>query len=402
MYAELIRQSAQQHIRAGQSDTSAADLQAVFGQVAGAVEIFENVTRGAVIHHGSGAPDNGLGLDIDIYIDTQNTDLYLKETGAWIFRLTLRGAPSQVPGPRGLQGPASTVAGPAGKSAYELAVASGYVGTLAQFLASLKGAPGGDGQDGTDGTRIRIESFAPTTELANQGDLWIHTISAAKYAIYDCLVNAQGDISYRLRFTSPDASAAPANNTGGGTVKSVNNVAPDSAGNVQLNLPSSSGVQVPPQAGNAGKVLGTDGSALQWVEKGAAGGAATPLEADLATNRQDAAPTVKAVKDAIDLYDPTFVDLVPALSLTINVAGKKVRNNSLNLNSDTTLTMLNVPNGATGTIIVRQDAPGGRVFTLPANSIPSGALAINSQPNGASLVGWIYTGTAFLWTVKPL
>lgn len=38
-----------------------------------------------------------------------------------------------------------------GKSAYEVAVAGGYAGSQAQWLASLKGADGAPGRDGTDG-----------------------------------------------------------------------------------------------------------------------------------------------------------------------------------------------------------------------------------------------------------
>ncbi|MDF7813599.1 hypothetical protein [Hymenobacter sp. YC55] len=319
MYADLIRDAAETHIRSGQSDTSAQDLQAVFGKVAEAVETFEGVTRGAIIHHGPGAPDNGLGLDIDAYIDTRNTDLYIKEAGAWTFRLTLRGAPSTVPGPPGKEGPASTVAGPAGKSAYELAVASGYVGTVAQFLASLKGAPGADGEDGTNGTRIRIESFEPTTEVSNFGDLWIHTISAAKYAIYDCLVNAQGDITWRLRFTSPDGTAAPSNSTngvaltssgdgtkflandgsyktitvpttgtGGGTVKSVNNVAPDANGNVTLTI----------GLGTVKTVNGVAPDANGNVNVAAGSGGGPTVEQDLSSNSPSSVPSVAAVRSA--------------------------------------------------------------------------------------------------------
>jgi hypothetical protein len=42
-------------------------------------------------------------------------------------------------------------AGADGKSAYEVAVANGYSGTQAQWLASLKGADGAPGKDGKDG-----------------------------------------------------------------------------------------------------------------------------------------------------------------------------------------------------------------------------------------------------------
>jgi hypothetical protein len=48
-------------------------------------------------------------------------------------------------GKNGLNG----MSGTDGKSAYELAVAAGFTGTEAQWLASLKGADGKDGKDGT-------------------------------------------------------------------------------------------------------------------------------------------------------------------------------------------------------------------------------------------------------------
>lgn len=55
-----------------------------------------------------------------------------------------------VPGPPGSPGAPGT-AGPPGSSAYEVAVAEGFVGTEAQWLASLQGEPGDDGQQGEDG-----------------------------------------------------------------------------------------------------------------------------------------------------------------------------------------------------------------------------------------------------------
>ena len=51
-----------------------------------------------------------------------------------------------VPAPGGGPGP-----GPAGESAYEVAVAEGFVGTITEWLASLIGPAGADGSDGADG-----------------------------------------------------------------------------------------------------------------------------------------------------------------------------------------------------------------------------------------------------------
>lgn len=49
-----------------------------------------------------------------------------------------------------LVGTGGTV-GPAGKSAYEVAVVNGFVGTESQWLASLEGAPGSPGTPGSPG-----------------------------------------------------------------------------------------------------------------------------------------------------------------------------------------------------------------------------------------------------------
>lgn len=51
-----------------------------------------------------------------------------------------------VPAPGGGPGP-----GPAGESAYQVAVAAGFVGTVSEWLASLIGPTGADGSDGADG-----------------------------------------------------------------------------------------------------------------------------------------------------------------------------------------------------------------------------------------------------------
>ena len=52
------------------------------------------------------------------------------------------------------------VQGPAGASAYQLAVANGFVGTEQQWLLSLKGKNGtnpGNGEDGTNSENLTID-----------------------------------------------------------------------------------------------------------------------------------------------------------------------------------------------------------------------------------------------------
>lgn len=77
--------------------------------------------------------------------------------------------------------------GPAGKSAYELAVQQGYSGTLTQWLASLKGAkgdPGNPGSPGTPGTPGAAGSSAYAIAVANgfvgTESQWVASLKGAK------------------------------------------------------------------------------------------------------------------------------------------------------------------------------------------------------------------------------
>lgn len=49
-------------------------------------------------------------------------------------------------------GTTETIKGADGKSAYQIAVDEGFAGTQAEWIASLKGADGIDGRDGLNGT----------------------------------------------------------------------------------------------------------------------------------------------------------------------------------------------------------------------------------------------------------
>ena len=72
-------------------------------------------------------------------------------------------------------------AGPAGKSAYEIAVENGYVGTESAWLASLKGATGATGATGTAGATWLFGTTAPASTLGKTGDFYLNT---ATFDIY--------------------------------------------------------------------------------------------------------------------------------------------------------------------------------------------------------------------------
>jgi len=56
-----------------------------------------------------------------------------------------------------------------GDSAYQVAVKNGFVGTEAQWLASLKGEKGADGQDGADGQNATINGYNAITIVVEDG-----------------------------------------------------------------------------------------------------------------------------------------------------------------------------------------------------------------------------------------
>lgn len=88
----------------------------------------------------------------------------------------LPGADSIVPGPQGDPGQN-------GFSAYEVAVANGFVGTEAEWLASLVGTPGADGQDGQDG--------ADSTVPGPKGDDGSDGLSAYEVAVSNGFIGTE-------------------------------------------------------------------------------------------------------------------------------------------------------------------------------------------------------------------
>lgn len=86
----------------------------------------------------------------------------------------VEGVPGE-PGADGAPG-ADGQDGADGLSAYQLAVQEGFVGTLTEYLASLKGADGADGKDGADGAGATIETLPAGIMLSarydTSNDLW--------------------------------------------------------------------------------------------------------------------------------------------------------------------------------------------------------------------------------------
>ena len=79
-----------------------------------------------------------------------------------------------------------------------------------------------------------------------------------------------------------------------------------------------------------------------------------------------------------------------------------MRNATVTLGGNRTLAFSNVPNGATGVLIVKQDGTGSRTLALPAGSKVidggSGAITLTTTPSSIDVLSFIYDGTNYLWT----
>ena len=70
-----------------------------------------------------------------------------------------------------------------GKSAYEIAVDNGFVGTEAEWLASLKGEPGDNGQNGSNGTNGQDGADLTVDDLFNKAvSFGLYTNDAQGYS----------------------------------------------------------------------------------------------------------------------------------------------------------------------------------------------------------------------------
>ena len=67
----------------------------------------------------------------------------------------------------------------ASKTAYDIAVENGFVGTESQWLTSLEGEDGIIGQDG----RFYVSATAPSSPV--EGDAWFNSETARMYLRYD-------------------------------------------------------------------------------------------------------------------------------------------------------------------------------------------------------------------------
>lgn len=96
------------------------------------------------VRSGTNPPSDAMGINGDFYINKTVWTIYgPKTSGQW-------GFPTSIVGPEGDPGTPGSPGSP-GADAYEVAVANGFVGNEAAWLASLVGPPGNPGTPGDDG-----------------------------------------------------------------------------------------------------------------------------------------------------------------------------------------------------------------------------------------------------------
>jgi hypothetical protein len=78
------------------------------------------------------------------------------------------------------------------------------------------------------------------------------------------------------------------------------------------------------------------------------------------------------------------------------------QNRSVTLSGSRTLTITGSVSGMHGTLIVQQDAVGGRRLSLPPNSkvANGGAGTLTLDPHACDLLDWFYDGTTYFWTYR--
>ncbi|WP_053913652.1 collagen-like protein [Streptomyces sp. TP-A0875] len=164
-----------------------------------------------------------------------------------------------------------------GDSAYEVAVAAGFVGTVAQWLASLVGEQGPKGDQGERGPKgdqgergeqgARGETGAPGVVQSVNGISAADVVldAAAVHAVPDTAPGAPGGIA-QLDETGRVLAAQLPDGIGGGAVETVNGKSPDASGNVAL-VASDVGALATTERGTANGVASLDTSARVPIEQ---------------------------------------------------------------------------------------------------------------------------------------
>jgi hypothetical protein len=99
---------------------------------------------------------------------------------------------------------------------------------------------------------------------------------------------------------------------------------------------------------------------------------------------------------------PAPVTLVDGATVTWATAGQPINNAQVTLGGNRTLDITGEVAGATGVLVVIQDATGSRTLALPGSSKVigggAGAVTLTTTANARDILSWYYDGTFFYWT----
>jgi hypothetical protein len=130
------------------------------------------------------------------------------------------------------------------------------------------------------------------------------------------------------------------------------------------------------------------------------------------TSGSAAAPTFRAI-DKADIPVQSYATLTDGATVTWNCNSVWVNNATLTMVHTTgsrTINLTNLVNGATGTLIVKQDSTGGAALVLGTNSgaytnkvinAGGGAVTITSAASAVDILAWTYDGSVAYWTYGP-
>ncbi len=100
--------------------------------------------------------------------------------------------------------------------------------------------------------------------------------------------------------------------------------------------------------------------------------------------------------------EATFATLTDAATISWDISNRTLANAIVTLGGNRTLAMTNLVSGATGVLIVNQDASGSRAIILPSGSkiVGGGGTSptLSTTANSIDVLAWIYDGTKLIWT----
>ena len=90
-----------------------------------------------------------------------------------------------------------------------------------------------------------------------------------------------------------------------------------------------------------------------------------------------------------------FVALADGATITWATAGARENNAKVTIAGNRTLSITGAVDGASGTLIVTQDATGGRTLTLPSGTVLGTVTSIGTTASKKTAVAWLYDGAVF-------